>query len=165
MSTLRIGANLETSDNKLTGYIDTLAKWIPGDVIAFYVAGIAALRSTLEPLAGQSEVLESQATPGAGWLLLGAAGLTIVLTVIGAIKGGPDNKPPPATRKDVGRVAVLVLLSTAAFIVWSLVIPQTWWTKQGLDVAIASLVVAGFALAYVPVAELIAGYVRAKMGT
>jgi len=58
MSSLRIGSNTPPSE-PLGGYVDSLAKWIPGEVIAFYAAGIAAMRGTLEPLDGETEVLAS----------------------------------------------------------------------------------------------------------
>jgi hypothetical protein len=163
MSSLRIGAN-PTPDDKLGGYVDSLAKWIPGEVIAFYAAGIAALRGTLEPLNGKQDVLASQATPYAGSLLIGSIFLAALLTVIGSIKGGPEGKPRPATRKDAGLVAILVLLSIAAFVVWSLAIPESWWTGQGVKTVVATVAVAGFAIGFVPLAELSAGWVRKQMG-
>jgi hypothetical protein len=163
MSSLRIGSNT-TPNEKLGGYVDSLAKWIPGEVIAFYAASIAALRGTLEPLQGQKEVLASQATPYAGWLLLGSILLAAVLTVVGAIKGGPDAKPRPANHDDIGRVAILAILSVTAFVVWSLAIPDSWWTGQGVLTVVATVAVAGFAIGFVPIAELTAGWVRAQMG-
>ena len=163
MSSLRIGANA-TPDNRLGGYVDSLAKWIPGEVIAFYAAGIAAFRGTLEPLKGQTEVLASQATPYAGWLLLGSVLLAALLPVIGAIKGGPGKKPRPARKADLGYVVILMMLSVAAFVVWSLTIPESWWTGQGLETVVATVAVAGFAIGFVPLAELVAGWIRRKMG-
>jgi drug/metabolite transporter (DMT)-like permease len=163
VSALRIGANSEPQDD-MKGRIDSIAKWIPGEVLAFYVAAIAALRGTMEPLEGQKEVLPSQSTPGSGWLLLGAIVMTVALTVVGAIRGGENEKPKPAQRKDAGLVFVLVLLAVIAFLVWSLTIPQTWWTDRGLKTAIAVIAVAGFSIVYVPIAELIAGWVRPKIG-
>jgi hypothetical protein len=162
MSALRIGANA-TPDDPMKGRIDSIAKWIPGEVLAFYVAAIAALRGTLNPLPGQNEVLPSQATPGSGWLVLGALLLTILLTVVGSINGGDNNQPPPAKRSDAKWVAILIALAVIAFLLWSLTIPQTWWTDRGVKTAIAVVTVAGFAIGYVPVAELVAGWVRNKM--
>ena len=163
MSSLRIGSN-STPDPAMSGYVDSLAKWIPGEVIAFYAAGIAALRGTLEPEGAAKEVVASQPTPYAGWLLLGSMLLAAVLTVVGAIKGGPENKPRRATRADTGYVAILVVLSVTAFVVWSLAIPDSWWTGQGVLTVVATVAVAGFAIGFVPVAELIAGWARTQMG-
>ena len=159
MSSLRIGSNTPPSE-PLGGYVDSLAKWIPGEVIAFYAAGIAAMRGTLEPLDGETEVLASQATPYAGWLLLGSIVLAAVLTIVGAIGGGPNNQPRPATRNDIGLVAILVALWVAAFTVWSLAIPESWWTGQGVLTVVATVAVAGFAIGFVPLAELAALLVK-----
>src|SRR2546428_12665121 len=122
MSALRIGTNA-ASDDPLKSRIDSIAKWIPGEVLAFYVAAIAALRGTLEPLPGQNEVLPSQATPGSGYLLLGAFLLTVILTVVGAMRGGENDNPPPAKHGDTERGAIFMLFAVVAVGVWALTIP------------------------------------------
>jgi hypothetical protein len=58
----------------------------------------------------------------------------------------------------------LVVLSVAAFVVWSLAIPESWWTAQGVEAVVATVAVAGFAIGFVPIAELAAGWVRKQMG-
>jgi hypothetical protein len=166
MSALRIGTNTASTGDGLGSFLDSLAKWIPGDVIAFYAAAIFALRATLEPLMGEAEVLPSQPTPYSLELLIGSAALAGILTMVGALSGGPGNpqKPLPAKKKDWLRVLILMALSVVAFLVWSLTIPQSWWTEQGVLVALATVAVAGFAIGFVPMAQLISNSLRNSMG-
>jgi hypothetical protein len=90
---------------KVTQYADAVAKWIPGDVVAFYLGAITLI-------SGPPPV-----THPSVWLWLGVAVATAVLIVTAGRKAG---RP----RNDIlKRVAFGIL----AFFVWSAIIPQSGW--------------------------------------
>src|SRR5262245_49950567 len=115
--------------------VDKLLDWIPGDVIAAYMALVLAL---------QGEDAKGVEPTGLGWLIAAivAAG---VLTFLGGFAGSADL--------DGGEWKVLmlksVLLSPIAFALWSLVLPGSWWQSidEIADNAPVVAIVAGLAAA------------------
>lgn len=97
--------------------VDKLLAWIPGDVIAAYMALVLALQgsdaATVKPTAG-------------GWLIAGIAAAG-VLTFLGGFVN-----PVTLDRRDWYELILKsVLLSPIAFALWSLVLPGSWW--QSID--------------------------------
>ncbi len=97
--------------------VDKLLNWIPGDVIAAYMALVLAL---------QGADAKGVEPTGLGWLIAAivAAG---VLTFLGGFASSGDLDA------DAWRELLLksVLLSPVAFALWSLVLPGSWW--QSID--------------------------------
>lgn len=116
MSAWRIGAgggsaigtlagNSDGSSGGLTGFVDKVAKWIPGEVVTLYLAAITFVS---EPgINGHPSVS----------LWLAAAVVTAVLVLIAGRKA-------QRTWPDVGK---RVALGTVAFFIWSAVIPSSGW--------------------------------------
>jgi len=144
----------------LTAALDTLVKWVPGEIIAFYAAATFALRETLSPSEGGDGALTSQPTPYAVWLLVGAVALTVLVTAVAAVSrnldaGGPDRAP-------WWEVLVTAVLAMAAFVAWSLTVPGSYWSGEGVNGSVALVVVAAFALGFVPLAELLTRWMPTK---
>jgi hypothetical protein len=119
-------------------FIDKLTKWIPGDILALYVASVTALKGA-----------SSTSVPNVG-LLIGFAILTPIVIWLGAWKAQPA----------VSALGMKLLLGTLAFLVWSLSIPFSGWqridwiAKSPQAVAIVAAVVG---LLYGIAADTIAG--------
>jgi hypothetical protein len=88
-------------------YIDKLTKWIPGDILALYVAGITALK-------GASSTSKPSVV-----LLVAFAVLTPIVILLGAWK----------VQKFDAKLAAKVALGTFAFLVWALSIPFSGWQR------------------------------------
>jgi hypothetical protein len=138
----------------LTAAVGTLVKWIPGEIIAFFAAATFALRETLQPADDGGQVLASQPTPYAVWLLIGAAALTVLVTTVAAVSKNLDvaRGTGRATWWEVGVTALLALV---AFVGWSLTVPGSYWSGEGINGSITLVVVAGFTLGFVPLAEFL----------
>jgi hypothetical protein len=94
--------------------VDALVAWIPGEVIAAYMAVVLALQGTNNT--------NGVAKPtGLGWLIgaIIAAGL---LTLLGGYSKSRD-----LTHNQWVELGVRVALSAFAFALWSLVLPGSWW--------------------------------------
>ena len=91
------------NQNPIQAVMDKLTKWIPGDVLALYVAAVAAL---------------SAGGLRASLVVLLCATLFTPLVVIAA-----------AFAKDhvTKRVWVAAILATVAFGIWSVSVPLSWW--------------------------------------
>jgi hypothetical protein len=94
--------------------VDTLVAWIPGEVIAAYAAIVLAL----QPEGGDPPV----ANVTSGWWLSAAIAAAAVLTFLGAFSKSDD-----LTGGQWLEVGVRMILSGAAFAIWSLVVPGSWW--------------------------------------
>ncbi|MGO9509630.1 MAG: hypothetical protein ACLPXZ_20625 [Mycobacterium sp.] len=112
MSAWRIGTGggtavgaLEEEKGDLGKYVDAVAKWIPGDIVAFYLAAITLI--TGNPLTAPPDVS----------LWLAATAATAVLIFVAA-------RRMKRTWKDT---LLRVALGVCAFLVWSAVIPQSGW--------------------------------------
>jgi hypothetical protein len=113
-----------------------LVSWIPGDVIAAYMALVLALQHN-----AQTDVT----MPTSKWWLIGAIAASGVFTFL----GGFAKSPNLAGWEQWLELSVRVLLSACAFAIWSLVLPGSWW--QSIDKiannAAAVAVIAGVAAA------------------
>ncbi|HEX9978238.1 MAG TPA: hypothetical protein VGB41_06385 [Acidimicrobiia bacterium] len=116
------------ADKTLKDFFGHLTAWIPGDVLGFYAAALAAI-STDKGL--------SDATLLWIWIAAGL-GLTPLLVVAGAWKQGNDW---PA------KLGWKALVAVVAFGVWSLVLPSSGWSAlfDGLrdNPGIAATITAG----------------------
>jgi hypothetical protein len=112
--------------------VNTLVEWIPGEVIAAYMALVLALQAD-----GSSGTPESTSL----WWLVGAIVAAGVLTFLGGF----------SKRSGLGsewlELGVRVVLSAAAFALWSLVLPGSWWQSihDIADNAAVVAIVAGLA--------------------
>ncbi|ODR25275.1 hypothetical protein BHQ19_13195 [Mycolicibacterium porcinum] len=86
-------------------YVDALTKWIPGDIVAFYLAAITLI--TGPPTTARPSVS----------LWLAAAAATALVVLAAALRAKRERAD---TMKRVG-------LGVFAFFVWSAVIPQSGW--------------------------------------
>jgi len=111
-STLEGDADRPATDDPPT--VDTLIAWIPGEVIAAYTA----LVLVLQPEGGDSPV----SVVTSGWWLSVAIAFAALLTFLGAFSKSDD-----LTRGQWREVVARMVLSGAAFAIWSLVIPGSWW--------------------------------------
>ncbi|MBX7451923.1 hypothetical protein GR927_28370 [Mycolicibacterium sp. 3033] len=112
MSAWRIGTGggspigtLDEGGPDLGKYFDAVAKWIPGDIMAFYLAAVTLISGT--SATGRPSVS----------LWLAAAAATAILILLAALKAKRGKKD---TTTRIG-------LGVTAFFVWSAVIPQSGW--------------------------------------
>jgi hypothetical protein len=110
MSAWRIGAGTpDVADarevgNTLKRFINKITVWIPGDVVVIYVAGVTAL-------------LTQSNEPNVVWLVVMAV-VTLVYVPFAAW----------VARKEItGAVWGRALLAVLAFLVWSLIVPESGW--------------------------------------
>jgi hypothetical protein len=94
--------------------VDALVAWIPGEVIAAYMALVLALQ-------GKENTGGVPKPTALGWLIAAilAAGL---LTFLGGFATSRD-----LTHSQWLELGVKVVLSAFAFTLWSLVLPGSWW--------------------------------------
>ena len=103
----RMQALVAADDPTFKALIDKLTKWIPGDVLALYVAGVTALKG-----------VSSSTKPNVP-LLVGFAVLTPIVISLGAWKAQPAVKA----------LGAKLALGTIAFLVWALSIPFSGWQR------------------------------------
>jgi hypothetical protein len=131
MSAWGIGAGLVAGEGAAAGTVgvaastpqaaptvDTLVSWIPGEVIAAYMALVLAL---------QPNNPSGVTAPTSKWWLVGA----IVASGAFTFLGGFAKSPNLVGRKQWLELFVRVGLSAIAFALWSLVLPGSWW--QSID--------------------------------
>lgn len=115
--------------------VETLVAWIPGEVIAAYMALVLALQSGEE---------NGVVKPTSLWWLVGAITSAGLLTFLGGF-----SKSRNLSRSEWHELGVKVVLSAIAFVLWSLVLPGSWW--QSIDTiadnAAAVAIVAGMGAA------------------
>jgi len=111
-----------------------VTKWIPGDVLALYVAGVTALSAS------------ANAKPSIA-LLAAFVVFTGVIVILAEF----------ATSGEIPRKNLLkALLAAIAFSIWSVSVPFSGWQRidwVGDNQALVALVAAGVALAYCYAAE------------
>jgi hypothetical protein len=116
--------------------VDALVAWIPGEVIAAYMALVLALQG--------NDNTDGVARPTSlGWLV-GAIIAAGVLTFLGGFAKSKD-----LTHNQWMELGVKVVLSAFAFALWSLVLPGSWWQSINTiaDNAAVVAIVAGLAAA------------------
>ena len=96
-----------------TPTVDTLVAWIPGEVIAGYMALVLAL---------QADGTSATPKPTSVWWLIGAIGAAGLLTFLGGF-----SKSSYLSGDEWLELGVKVVLSAIAFALWSLVLPGSWW--------------------------------------
>jgi hypothetical protein len=94
------------SGGPLDEFIDVVVKWIPGEIVAFYAAGITML----------SDGSDKVASPNRG-LWLGALAATVALALLSSKKAGKSHR----------QAAILAALAAAAFLIWSAAMPFSGW--------------------------------------
>lgn len=97
--------------------VDKLLAWIPGEVIAAYMALVLALQGS------DADTVE----PTSGWWLVGAIASAGILTFLGGF-ANPVNLNEADWRE---LLLKSVVLSPLAFALWSFVLPGSWW--QSID--------------------------------
>lgn len=85
-------------------FIDKITKWIPGDVLALYVAGVTVLS---QPAGDPSLVF-----------LIVMAVVTALVGILSAFAAGVPIGKATSTR---------IALAVAAFLIWSLTVPSSGW--------------------------------------
>ena len=113
--------------------VNTLVEWIPGEVIAAYMALVLAL---------QADGASGTPEPTSLWWLVGAIVAAGVLTFLGGF-----SKRSGLNGREWLELGVRVVLSAAAFALWSLVLPGSWWQSihDIADNAAVVAIVAGLA--------------------
>lgn len=111
MSAWSIGSTSEPEAREASGnsnlktFIDKLIIWIPGDVIALYVAGVAAI--------GVSD-------PQVWFLIVGIV-LAPAVVILGSLTQ-PANRRP-------SQIKTRAALSATAMTIWSLSVPGSGWQE------------------------------------
>lgn len=127
-------ATANAGNTALKTFIDKVVIWIPGDVVGFYIAAVAALGPEDPQL----------------WLLALALALAPTMVVLGARATAPAERPT-----NVPARATLALVATA---IWTLTVPGAGWQEWAFfadnlkEVAIAA---AAAGLVFGPLASLI----------
>lgn len=109
----------------LSEFIDKVVKWIPGEIVTFYLAAITFVSDP--PSVGRPSIL----------LWLGAAGATAILVLTAGRKA-------QRTWPDIGK---RVALGVVAFFIWSAVIPVSGWDAWSWAAGNPKAMVVGGALA------------------
>jgi hypothetical protein len=130
-----------TEEANVKVYVDRITKWIPGDVLALYVAGVTILAS------------RGEAGLDVGWLVV-AAIATPGLVLLGAWSTGE------VARRDFVKAG----LGLMAFIVWSLTVPSSGWQHVTFIAADPGLVTVIAALAGLVFGLIAEGSVRRWVG-
>jgi hypothetical protein len=93
--------------------VDKLLAWLPGDVIAAYMALVLALQGS-----------EAKTVKPTGlWWLVGAIAAAGIVTFLGGFAN-----PVNLDNRDWAELLLKsVVLSPIAFALWSLVLPGSWW--------------------------------------
>lgn len=99
-------AGTTATTGKLTAAVDQLTRWIPGDILAIYVAAVTALTAP-------------QSQPSMA-LLLGTIVATFLFVVLAAFAtGDPIERATWAA----------AILGTIAFAIWALSVPMSGWNR------------------------------------
>jgi hypothetical protein len=122
---------------------DVYTKWIPGDVLAAYLALTAAFRGTLDGDEGL--------TPHSWGILMAGFGLAAGLTLLGAVATNLRSTDDRlANREILGRI----VLSLGAFALWSVTTPGTWWEVKGWDAGVIAAITFATSFVFALVAEI-----------
>jgi hypothetical protein len=106
----RRGTRSESRDSSpITAAIDRLTRWIPGDVLAIYVAGVTALTSP----GGKPSVA----------FLVAMVVATFLVVVLGAFSTGEPIK---------ARTWAAAALGGLAFAIWTLSVPMSGWNRLSI---------------------------------
>lgn len=145
----RAGARVASGGDNASGdptpvpSVDTLVKWIPGEVIAAYAAIVLALQPEGET-SGDSTPLEITS----GWWLIGGVMFAALLTWLAGW-----SKTQDLDQSATKELATRTVLAAVAFVIWSVVVPGSWWfsiesfAKNSTVVPlVAGLIGAAFAL-------------------
>jgi hypothetical protein len=112
-------------EDQLKAFVDRITKWIPGDVLAIYIAGVTVLSAG----AGGG--------PNAPFLMVMAVVALLVVLL------APYSSGAPITR----RVALRAVLAVIAFLIWSLSVPLSGWQSLQLIAQNPGLVAVASAIA------------------
>jgi hypothetical protein len=112
----RAGADSATVEPAVPS-IDTLVTWIPGEVIAFYAAIVLVLQPGASVAGGPAPFKVTSL----GWLVLGFI-LACAITWLGGWSK-VKKLESPARNELIARM----ILAGVAFLIWSFVIPGSWW--------------------------------------
>jgi hypothetical protein len=126
---------------------DVYTKWIPGDVLAAYLALTAAFRGTIEDGAPEST------TPHAWGILVAGLGMAAGVSLLGAIaanlREGRDDRMP------IGPILGRAVLAVIAFGLWSLTMPGSWWEVQGWNAGVLAAISLAVSIVFALVAEIV----------
>jgi hypothetical protein len=103
-STERRFSVLDSSESQFTAILNKVVRWIPGDVLALYVAGVTAIGVD---------------RPSLSWLLVGLVLAPVI--VLGSAYA--------ANRAITRATAFSAVLALAATAVWSLTVPGSGWNR------------------------------------
>jgi hypothetical protein len=141
MSAWRVGTGdatvvgLDATQSNFRTFIDKLTKWIPGDVLALYVAGVSLLLS------------REGGGPSIPLLIVGSVA-TVGVVLLGA----------KAANNLSGGTVLRAFLALVAFAIWSATVPGSGWQEVDLVADNPEWVTIGAALAgifYGIIAEMI----------
>lgn len=146
------GGKLQATESPTSTAPAAFVKWIPGEAITFYAAllGLGATQGDLTGKETPQELLERIDAGSPGWFFV-AAGLSVVLVVLGSITGRPTGAPQGSWSP--GSVTVRVLLALVSFVIWSTALPGAWPYGWEFIRDMGS----AYALLLVPVAAIFAG--------
>jgi hypothetical protein len=119
------------AESTLQTYLDRVVKWVPGDVLALYAAGVTAIGD-----------------PRVWWLVFGILFAPALVVLVPFASSG-NVTPIKAT-------CVRALLATIATIIWTLTIPASGWQRWDLvreNPVAVSVVAAALGLVFGLVAE------------
>jgi len=98
--------------------VDTVVTWIPGEVVAAYSAIVLALQPETAP-GGDPAPL---AVTWGGWIVGG-----FIFACVLAFLGGWLKRTNAFDSKAKKELWVRTLLAGIAFLIWSFVVPGSWW--------------------------------------
>lgn len=143
----------QTTADLVKAAADVYTKWIPGDVLAVYLALTTAFRGTLASNATGSE------TPHAWGILIAGLALAAGLVLLGAVAA---NLKTPTTDKRalVTEIVGRMILSVLAFGFWSLTVPGSWWEVKDWDPGVLAALSLGISVVFALVAEVTVGLIQ-----
>ena len=125
---------------------DVYTKWIPGDVLAIFLALTTAFRGTLP--AGKSGAV----TPHGWGLLVTGFALAVGLAVLGGVAANLSQTV--SKRLTTPEITGRAVLAALAFGFWSLTVPGAWWQVEQWNRGVLAATSFAISIVFALVAEI-----------
>jgi hypothetical protein len=132
---------------------DIYTKWIPGDVLAIFLALTTAFRGTITADA------TDKTTPHAWGILIAGLALAAGLTLLGAISANMAAADV-ATNAKWKEIAARMVLAAMAFGFWSLATPGAWWEVKKWNAGVLAAIAFAISIVFAFVAEITVAIVK-----
>lgn len=130
---------------------DVYTKWVPGEVIAIYIALTTAFRGELTNGTGP--------TPHAKGILIAGIALAAGLVMLAGIASNLSATDAAKKKRPV-EIVGLMILGSLAFTFWSLCTPGSWWEVKGWNPGVLAAVSFAISVVFALVAEIVVAILK-----